>query len=163
MRDYCELQGLKYPIPTISKYMKELNLSSTFRRKMKYQIYHKGHHIYPNLVQWSFKVEKPNTIWCMDFTYLFIRDGRTTYNCTIIDLYNREVVANRNGNKIDTNLAITAMRNAIHKRYPEAWCPYDNAVMERYFNSLKHECSNHYLFESKAMMDSIRDTYAFNW
>lgn len=25
MRDYCELQGLKYSLPTICKYMKELN------------------------------------------------------------------------------------------------------------------------------------------
>lgn len=41
--------------------------------------------------------------------------------------------------------------------------PYDHAVIKRYFNSLKNQCSNHYLFESKAMMDSILDTYAFDW
>ncbi|QIK57600.1 hypothetical protein G7059_06965 [Erysipelothrix sp. HDW6A] len=32
--------------------------------------------------------------------------------------------------------------------------PYDNAVMEQYFNTLKHECTTLYSFTTKERMDS---------
>ncbi|WP_367119843.1 DDE-type integrase/transposase/recombinase, partial [Veillonella sp.] len=40
-----------------------------------------------------FSASKPNEKWCIDFTYLPTIQGIKQYNCTIIDLYNRCVVA----------------------------------------------------------------------
>ena len=31
--------------------------------------------------------------WCTDFTYLFLENHEVRYNCTIIDLHDRSVVA----------------------------------------------------------------------
>ncbi len=34
----------------------------------------------------------------------------------------------------------------------KAGYPYDNAVMERYFNTLKNECTNLYEFQTEEIM-----------
>ncbi len=44
-----------------------------------------------------------------------------------------------------------------------AGCPYDNAVMERYYNSLKNEFINHYSFETDTLLNAAIDEYAFVW
>ena len=44
-----------------------------------------------------------------------------------------------------------------------AGCPYDNAVMERYFNTPKHEFTNHYSFTTKERMDSKIFDFEENW
>ena len=38
-----------------------------------------------------------NQIWCTDFTYVYLSNGSVRYNCTIIDLYDRSVVASETG------------------------------------------------------------------
>ena len=53
-----------------------------------------------------------------------------------------------------THLLITVKKRHIQQRMSRAGCPYDNAVMERYFNTLKHTCTNHYSFTTKERMDS---------
>lgn len=196
MRDHCKLNGFLYSVATIRKYMKELNLSSCIRRKKKYHRHQKGHHIYPNLFQQQFSVEQPNAVWCMDFTYLYLKNGTVVYNCSVIDLFNREIVASVSGYKINTTLAMQTMSEAFSKKVvkpglilhtdqgsqftshsfdqyckdrkiqqsmSKAGCPYDNAVMERYFNSLKNECTNHYQFETKDALDKIINKYSFDW
>ena len=42
-------------------------------------------------------------------------------------------------------------------------CPYDNSVMERYFNTLKHECTNHYSFTTKERIDSTIFDFEESW
>lgn len=41
----------------------------------------------------DFTAEKPNQKWCTDFTYLFLKNHEVRYNCTILDLYDRSVIA----------------------------------------------------------------------
>ena len=110
----------------------------------------------------------PNSKWCMDFTYIYYGGKKTRYNCTVIDLYSRKVVASVCGNRIDTQLAINTVEAALRhckgqfngilhsdrgcqftsQRFVEyckskgitqsmskSGCPYDNAPMERYFNT----------------------------
>ena len=66
--------------------------------------------------------------WCTDFTYLFLENHEVHYNCTIIDLH-------------DTSKAFVAFCESVHvtQSMSKAGCPYDNAPMERYFNTLKSE------------------------
>ena len=35
--------------------------------------------------------------WCTDFTYLFLKNHDVRYNCSIIDLHDRSVIARHNG------------------------------------------------------------------
>lgn len=54
----------------------------------------------------------------MDFTYLHLKGGKVRYNCTIIDLYDRSVVASVNGENITTELAMRALFIAIKRHKP---------------------------------------------
>ena len=79
---------------TVHKYMnRELQLYSICRRKRP--AYHRGlaHKIFPNLWKRNFSPEWPNRVWCTDFTYMTLTNGTMRYHCSIIDLYDRSVVA----------------------------------------------------------------------
>ncbi|CAM4169854.1 Integrase catalytic domain-containing protein [Erysipelothrix aquatica] len=54
-------------------------------------------------------------------------------------------------------------QRVIQQSISRAGCPYDNALMERYFNTLKHECTNHYTFTIKERMDSIINDLEQKW
>jgi putative transposase len=168
-----ELSKLKIVLSpnTVYTYMKELGLKSITRQKYTYK---KGeaHKVFANLLNRDFKASKPNEKWCTDFTYLQLSNGSKRYNCTILDLYDRSVVASINSNKIDTKLAIKTLQaamihakgakgiilhsdqgcqytskaftefceqNGITQSMSRAGCPYDNAPMERFYNTLKNE------------------------
>ena len=66
----------------------------------------------------NFKTDKRNQIWCTDFTYLFLSNGVIRYNCTIIDLYDRSVIASLNGDHITAELAIETVKIAIKRHKP---------------------------------------------
>lgn len=42
-------------------------------------------------------------------------------------------------------------------------CPYDNAPMEHYYNTLKNEYSNLFSFENKQEMDQGINQFASEW
>ena len=43
----------------------------------------------------------------------------------------------------------------------KAGYPYDNAVMERYFNALKNECTNLYEFQTEEIMYRTVEEFAY--
>ena len=100
---------------TIHKYMhQDLKLHCLCRkRKSGYKKGH-AHKIFPNLLPQKFQTDKKNQIWCTDFTYLFLTNGSIRFNCTIINLYDRSVVASENGKYITSELAIRTLNKAIH-------------------------------------------------
>jgi putative transposase len=144
--------------------------------------YKKGHahKIFPNLLNRNFMADKANHVWCTDFTYVFLTNGFMRYNCTIIDLYDRSVIASETGKWITSDLAIMTLEKALHSQKKEpknlilhsdqgsqftsiqfisycqkhsitqsmsaAGCPYDNAPMERYYNTFKAELINRFNF-----------------
>lgn len=132
--------------------------------------------------------------WCIhsDFTYLFLANHEARYNCTIIDLHDRSVVASITDRCITSDLAVRTLQKALDslpalkeelilhsdqgsqytsKAFVEfcesvhvtqsmskAGYPYDNAPMERYFNTLKNECTNLYEFQTEeALYQSIEE------
>ena len=159
---------------TVHTYMNtELGLKSIVRRKKPDYQHGKPHKIFPNILEQDFACDEINTKWCTDFTYLFLEGGETRYNCTILDLHDRSVVASITDKRITADLAIRTLRKAIESQPPihgvlilhsdqgsqytskafveycermritqsmsKAGYPYDNAPMERYFNTLKNE------------------------
>lgn len=110
---------------------------------------------------------------------MFLENHEVRYNCTIIDLHDRSVIASITDRHITSDLAIRTLQKALESQ-PEikgelilhsdqgsqftskafvefcesvqvpqsmskAGYPYDNAPMERYFNTLKNELI--YLYE----------------
>ncbi|PGH20558.1 hypothetical protein RN96_10265 [Fusobacterium polymorphum] len=54
-------------------------------------------------------------------------------------------------------------KNMIQQSMSRAGCPYDNAPMERYFNTLKNELINHYYYKTeKEIYESIEE-FAYVW
>ena len=192
MTDYLALRGRTYAPPTIFKYMDELNLKSIVRRKKPGYVKGDIHKVFPDLLNQNFDVYGPNKVWVTDFTYLILPNGITEHNCTIIDLYKRNVVATLNSSRIDAQLAEDTLAIAIKRHKPRkglilhsdqgrqfashaftkfcsknniqqsmsrAGCPYDNAPMERFYNTFKNEFFNLYSFKSVEMLNEM--TYDF--
>lgn len=181
---------------TVRKYMNcELGLKSIVRPKKNYS---QGvpHAVFPNLLQQDFTADTPNQKWCIDFTYIPLMGGGMRYNCTVIDLYRRKVVASVTDGKITADLAIRTVKKALasigsrkahrlilhsdqgsqftSKAFVEfcaqagitqsmsrAGYPYDNAVMERYFNTLKNECLYHQEFRSEKTLYRTIEHFAY--
>lgn len=194
--DLLHIMKCKISKTTIHKYMnRELKLHSiVFRKRPGYTKGH-AHAIFPNLLKRNFKAEKSNTIFCTDFTYIKMADGTMRYNCSIIDLFNRGIVASLNGKEMSAELAVKTLKKAIrNKRQNEliihsdqgsqftskeftdfckrmnitqsmnkAGCPYDNAVMERYFNTLKNELIYHHSLRTDEELESKIYDFTFLW
>jgi len=176
---------------------KELGLYSLLRRKKPDYVKRQAHKVFPNLLEQDFTADKSNQKWCTDFTYLFLKDGRKRYNCSIIDLYDRSVIASMNGKEMTSELAINTLKKALSaqpakknglilhsdqgsqytsKAFTEfcesvhitqsmskAGCPYDNAPMERYFNTLKNELIYQHYFCNDKELDAAINDFAFVW
>ena len=77
--------------------------------------YHKGtaHKVFENLLKQNFAATMPDKIWCTDFTYIPLSNGSMRYNCTILDLYDRRVIASVHGRNITAELGKKTLEAAI--------------------------------------------------
>lgn len=169
-----------------------MGLHSIVRRKKP--DYERGevHKKFDNLLKQDFTASAINQKWATDFTYLFLTGGDVRYNCTIIDLYDRSVVASITDRHITSNLAIRTLqktldsqksisknlillsnqgsqytskaftefceKKGITQSMSKAGYPYDNASMERYFNTLKNEeIYLHQYHEEQELYDAVED------
>lgn len=121
MRIFLSRYGICLSKTTVHKYMnKVLNLSAVIMRKKPGHTSGKKHKIFDNLLNQNFTVDKKNKIWCTDFTYMRQPNGRFRYNCSIIDLFDRSVVASVNDDNINMELAIKTLLKALEvEKYPE--------------------------------------------
>ena len=155
----------------------------------------KPHKLFDNKLKQNFTADEINRKWCTDFTYLFLANHEVRYNCTIIDLHDRSVIANITYRNITSDLSIRTLRKALEsqptikeglilhsdqgsqytsKAFTEfcesvnvtqsmskAGYPYDNAPMERYFNTLKNECTNLYEFTTEETLYQKVEEFAY--
>lgn len=197
MTVYLSRRGCQYSRQTIHKYMNgELKLKSLVRPKRPAYLRGTAHKIFDNHLKQKFCAEKANQKWCTDFTFLYLKDHQVRYNCSIIDLYDRSIVASITDKTISTDLAIRTLEKALNaqqikkksslilhsdqgsqytsKAFIEyckargvtqsmsrAGCPYDNAPMERYFNTLKNECTGLYEFRTQEELYRAVEKFAY--
>lgn len=90
-----ENEGIYLSDGTVHKYMNvELGLKSVTRRKRNaYKAGPVPCIVFENLIKQDFCAIVRNKKWCIDYTYLRLLGGKKRYNCTIIDLYDRRIVA----------------------------------------------------------------------
>ena len=196
MRIYLAREGFVYSLPTVHKYMNSmLGLKSIVRPKKPEYKHGKPHKIFENKLQQDFTAEKVNQKWCTDFTYLFCGDHEVRYNCTILDLHDRSVVASITDRHITSSLAIRTLQKALDMQpaikgelilhsdqgsqftsrefvefcesvhvtqsMSKAGYPYDNAPMERYFNTLKNELTCLYEYETEEALYQAVEEFAY--
>ncbi len=196
MKVYLERRGYHYSSTTIHKYMNnEMKLYSIVRPKKPKYKYCEAHKIFENKLKQDFTAAKINQKWCTDFTYLFLSNRDVRYNCTIIDLYDRSVIASITDKNITSDLAIRTLKKALEsqpkingelilhsdqgsqftsKAFAEfcetsgvtqsmskAGYPYDNAPMERYFNTLKNELIYLYEYDTEDALYQAVEKFAY--
>ena len=111
MRIFLSRKGINLSKTTVHKYMnRELQLFSLLKRRTPGYIKGNIHKVFPDLLNQNFKAENVNQKWCTDFTYLFLKDGQKRYNCSIIDLYDRSVIASLNSKTMTAELAINTLK-----------------------------------------------------
>lgn len=114
------LEGLKIKYGVIfnhkkvARIMKKYNLKPEYIRRLVPNIGAKriAENVKPNLVNRQFKTKGFNQIWCTDITYLIFGNKRA-YLSTIIDLYDRHVVAYQISKFNNIPLVINTLNKAL--------------------------------------------------
>ena len=69
----------------------------------------------PDLVQRQFTAERPNQLWVADFTYVATWRG-FVYVAFVIDVFSRRIVGWRAHTRMQTDLVLHALEQALHDR-----------------------------------------------
>ena len=108
--------GVIFNHKKVQRIMKKYYLKPEYIKKIRPNNYKRiESNVKPNLVKRQFNVDKPNKIWCTDITYQIFNNKRL-YLSTIIDLYDRKVVAYKISRFNNNQLVIDTLNEAISKR-----------------------------------------------
>lgn len=101
----------------VLRIMKKYNLMPNYirRAKKKNKNQRIEDNVKPDLLKRNFNTDKPNKVWDTDVTYLIYKGSRA-YLSTIIDLYDRKVVAYKISKHNDNKLVMDTLNEAISKR-----------------------------------------------
>ena len=114
MAVYLARRGCHYSMVTVHKYMNtEMRLYSLVRPKKPGYRHGKPYKIFENKLQQKFHADRANHKWCTDFTYLFLKNEEVRYNCSIVDLFDRSVIASVTARQITSSLAIRTLKKAL--------------------------------------------------
>lgn len=69
----------------------------------------------PNLLDRQFTVERPNAVWASDITYIWTSQG-FIYLSVVLDLCSRRVVGWAMSDRVDGQLTLAALHQALHRR-----------------------------------------------
>jgi putative transposase len=72
---------------------------------------------YPNRLQ-GLQVERPDQVWCADITYICLPRSYV-YLAIVLDVYTRSLRGWYLGRTLSSELALTALRNALARHQPE--------------------------------------------
>ena len=108
--------GVIFNHKKVQRIMNKYNLKPRYIKKKQMQTSKRiKENVKPNLVKRKFNVNEPNKIWVTDITYLIYHNKRS-YLSTILDLYDRKVVAYKISKFNNNQLVIDTLNEAISKR-----------------------------------------------
>ena len=100
----------------VQRIMKKYHLKPQYTKRIKNKSYKRiEENVKPNLVNRNINTDSPNRIWTTDITYLILNNKRA-YLSTILDLYDRKIVAYKISYRNDLNIVIDTLNEAINKR-----------------------------------------------
>jgi len=100
------------------RFMRQLNLKA--KAPKRYKVTTDSRHSFPvaaNLLNREFNVDKPNTCWTADITYIWTYEG-WLYLAVVLDLYSRQVVGWAMNKRMETQLCLDALAMAYWRRKP---------------------------------------------
>ena len=112
-------QGTECSVNTVAKLMREAGIRARNKPKFRVVTTDSNHDlpIAPNRLNQQFTVSKLNQVWLTDFTYIPTREG-FSYLCAFKDLCSRRIVGWAISRKIDAQLALAALDQAVALRDP---------------------------------------------
>jgi transposase InsO family protein len=90
------------------------------KTKRKFRVTTRSKHSLPvaeNLLNRRFEAGKPNQVWLSDITYIWTQEG-WLYLSAVLDLYNRQVIGWSMGERLNQDLVIEALQQALGRRKP---------------------------------------------
>lgn len=119
-RIHDELQdiGIRCSKKRVERLMRELGIRA--RHKRQFKVTTNSKHNYPvasNILNRQFQVNALNLVWVADITYIRTFEG-WLYLAAVMDLFSRKIVGWSMSETINTDLAIVALKMAIHRRKP---------------------------------------------
>ncbi|MFH1892804.1 MAG: IS3 family transposase [Candidatus Zixiibacteriota bacterium] len=88
------------------------------KRRRQYRVTTDSKHSYPvapNLLARQFTIDCPNAVWVSDITYIWTSEV-WLYLAGVLDLYSRMVVGWSMSNRVDAELTLSALRQALGNR-----------------------------------------------
>jgi putative transposase len=121
VQEYLERRGCIAGERRIRRVMRKYSLHAQITRAYVHTTdSNHEHRVYPNLLPGKC-VTDINQVWAADFTYIRIQNG-FVYLAVILDLYSRKVIGWAISKRIDAQLALAALRQAIQTRHPPPGC-----------------------------------------
>ena len=120
-RRVCEGLMVKYGVTfnhkKVARIMRKYGLKPEYIKRIKpnYSKKRIEENVKPNLLNRKFYTSKENQVWVTDITYLIFKDKRL-YLFTILDLYDRKVVAYKISKFNNNELVMDTLNEAIAKR-----------------------------------------------
>ena len=101
---------------TVERLMKQLGIQGVWRGKGKTTTKQRDDQEKPNdLVKRNFTADAPNKLWVADFTYIQTKTG-WVYTAFVIDVFKRVIVGWKVSNRMDTQLVLDALNQALDSR-----------------------------------------------
>ena len=108
--------GVIFNHKKVQRIMKKYHIMPKYHKKLNKIRYKRiESNVMPNLLKRDFNANKPNEKWTTDITYLIYKDKRL-YLSTILDLYDRKVVAYQISKSNDIDLVLNTLNDALVKR-----------------------------------------------
>lgn len=102
----------------IARLMRQSGIVAVQKRKFRVTTNSKHDYpVWPNVLNRNFVVERPNTVWVSDITYIWTFEG-WLYLAAVLDLFSRGIVGLAMDKTIKETLTLTAIRQAILRRNP---------------------------------------------
>ena len=117
-----QLKAEGYPVGRYKarRLMRELGLKA--KASKRYKVTTDSRHSFPialNLLDRKFNVDKPNTVWTTDITYVWTLEG-WLYLAIVLDLYSRQIVGWAMNKRMKKQLTLDALAMAYWRRKPES-------------------------------------------
>ena len=108
--------GVIFNHKKVARIMNKYHLKPEYIKRIRPNNYKRiEENVKPNLLKRNFTTDAPNKVWDTDVTYLIFK-GYRAYLSTIIDLYDRKVVAYKISKHNNNKLVMDTLNEAISKR-----------------------------------------------
>lgn len=111
--------NLKISIKRVQRIMKKCNLRSITTKKYRPQSSKLTSDNKQNLIKRDFTTTSINQKWCTDITYIYTQKDKWCYLASVMDLHSKKIIGHSFSKKINTELAVAAVRNAYKTQRPK--------------------------------------------